>query len=138
MLDAIIGISLTAIGFVVTEKNAKYLLAGYNTVSNEDRGKFDLKSFLHEFKKFHIPLGISLLTIGLILTLLISESVAAVFLGVYPVVAYLYFLWKSNKKLSQNKKNVKLFTDYKKPCSSFDKYRFRRAYWLGHRALAGE
>ena len=37
MVIAIVGISLlfTAIGFVVTEKNAKYLLAGYNTMSKK-------------------------------------------------------------------------------------------------------
>ena len=99
MIIAIIGVSLllTAIGFIVTEKNAKYLLAGYNTMSNEDRAKIDLKSYLRSFKRFHIFLGVSLLTVGIILALYISENAAAIFLAIYPVAAYLYFLWKTSK-----------------------------------------
>ena len=99
MLNAIIGVSLLLIvtGLAVTQKSAKYLLAGYNTMSKEDRGKVDLKSYLHRFRRFHIYLGVSLLSIGAILTLFISENAAGIFLGVYPVLAYIYFLWSSSK-----------------------------------------
>ena len=41
MIYVIIGMSVlfVAIGFLVTERNAKYLLAGYNTMSEEERKK---------------------------------------------------------------------------------------------------
>ena len=99
MIIAIVGVSLLfiAIGLAVTEKSAKYLLAGYNTMSKEDRDKLSLKSYLPLFRRFHIYLGVSLLSIGLILILLTNESVAGVFLGVYPVLAYIYFIGSSNK-----------------------------------------
>ena len=99
MIIATIGVSVlfVVIGFAVTEKKAKYLLAGYNTISKEDRGKINLKSYIQQFRKFHFYLGASLLTIGLILTLFISGNAAGVFLGVYPVVAYIYFIWSSTK-----------------------------------------
>lgn len=48
MIYVLIATSLifVALGFLVTEKNAKYLLSGYNTLSKEERKKFD-------FKKIH-------------------------------------------------------------------------------------
>lgn len=93
MIYAIIGTGLlfVAIGFMVTEKNAKYLLSGYNTMNEEDRKKFDLKSFLPNFRKFHLFLGISLMVIGLIIYY-INENIAGIFLGVYPILAYIYFI----------------------------------------------
>jgi hypothetical protein len=44
MIYAILGTSLlfVAIGFIVDEKNAKYLLSGYNTMNEEDRQKVDI------------------------------------------------------------------------------------------------
>ena len=56
-----------AIAFIVNENNAKYLLSGYNTMSEEERMKFDIKSYIPFFRNFHIFLGISLLIISLIL-----------------------------------------------------------------------
>jgi len=47
MIFIIILLSLLfiVIGFIVTENNAKSLLSGYNTMSEEDRKLFDLKSY---------------------------------------------------------------------------------------------
>jgi hypothetical protein len=46
------------IAYGVNEKNAKLLLAGYNTMSEKERKNFDLKSFLIYFKKFFINLSV--------------------------------------------------------------------------------
>lgn len=99
MIIAILGVSLllTVIGFIVTENTAKYLLAGYNTMTKEERGKFDLKSYLRKFKRFHIFLGISLLAVGITLALVINENAAGIFLAIYPIVAYPYFFWSTTK-----------------------------------------
>ena len=90
------GLFFLAIGFIVTERNAKYLLSGYNTLSEEDRKRFDIKSFLPYFRKFHIFLGTSFLIIGLVLLYAFGEPAAGSFLGVYPIVAYLYFVRKNS------------------------------------------
>lgn len=42
------------IGFLISEKNAKYLLSGYNTMSEEDKKNFNLTEYLKFFRKFHI------------------------------------------------------------------------------------
>ncbi len=98
MIYVLIGMSLlfVAIGCIVTANNAKYLLSGYNTMSEEERKKVDLKTYIPYFKKFHVFLGISFLVLGYTLHL-INRNVAGIFLAVYPILAYLYFAYTSSK-----------------------------------------
>lgn len=98
MLYVLIGISLLfgLIGFIVTTKNAKYILSGYNTLSEKEQQKIDIEPYLLFFKKFQIFLGVSLLSIGLLLYFFVSENAAGIFLSLYPIVAYIYCIWKSN------------------------------------------
>jgi len=53
-----IDVVFIAIAYGVNEKNAKLLLAGYNTMSEQERKNFDLKSYLIYFKKFFINISI--------------------------------------------------------------------------------
>ncbi len=48
MLYVIIGLGLLfiGIGFLITEKNAKYLLSGYNTLSQKEQEKVALGPYL--------------------------------------------------------------------------------------------
>lgn len=46
------------IGFGINKKNAKYLLAGYNTMRNDQRDKFDIESYLQSFKPFFKKLAL--------------------------------------------------------------------------------
>jgi len=85
------------IGFLITEKNAKYLLSGYNTMSEEDKKNFNLTEYLKFFRKFHIFLGTSLLIVSLILFYFVDADYSGVFAGVYPIVAYIYFIWKGKR-----------------------------------------
>lgn len=91
-----LGILFLAIGFILTENNAKHMLSGYNTLSEEERKKFDLKAFIPFYKYFHIFLSISFVSIGLALNFL-SKNAAGIFLAVYPILAYMYFIWRSNQ-----------------------------------------
>ena len=47
LIFTIIFVSLIFLGiaFGINKKNAKYLLAGYNTMSKEQRAKFDIEGF---------------------------------------------------------------------------------------------
>lgn len=85
------------IGLVLTESNARYLLSGYNTLSETQRKKVDIKSYVPAFRKFHIFLAASFLIVGLIIAYVIGEDVAGIFMGVYPIVAYGYFMVISRK-----------------------------------------
>lgn len=45
------------IAYFINEENAKYLLAGYNTMSEEARSKFDIVGYLKFFKRFFYQLA---------------------------------------------------------------------------------
>lgn len=87
----LLGALFAAVGLIVTERNARYLLAGYNTLPEEERAAFDLKSFLIRFRRFHLALGLSVAVIGSLLNLIGSGFFAGLFLAIYPLVAYLMF-----------------------------------------------
>lgn len=92
---AIISILFITIAFMVTEKNARYILAGYNTMSEAERNAFDINSYISFFRRFYIFLGVSLFVIGVILIYLINENAAIAFLVIYPIVAHFYSISKS-------------------------------------------
>lgn len=107
----LIGISLlfVGVGLIVTENNAKYLLSGYNTMSEEDRKKVDIKAYIPYFRKFHLFLGVSLFFLGITLTYLISVEVGGVFMSIYPILAYIYFFVTStpySKRISTKRNTV--------------------------------
>lgn len=84
-------------GFIVTEKNAKNLLSGYNTMTEEERKGFDLKLYIGVFRKFHLFLGISMFVLGVVFSRLIGELGVIIFMVIYPIAAYIFFLWNSRK-----------------------------------------
>lgn len=99
MIYVLLGISLlfVVIGLIVTENNAKYLLSGYNTMSEEDRKKVDINAYIPYFRKFHLFLGASLFLLGCAFTYLINETAGGIFLTVYPLLAYVYFFITGRK-----------------------------------------
>jgi hypothetical protein len=98
MLTAAIVLSLVfvALGFIVTPGNAKYLLSGYNLMSEADRAKIDIVSYVKFFNRFHLWLGISLCA-GFFALNFINSNWAAVFLVLYPLLAYIYMVAKGNR-----------------------------------------
>lgn len=98
------------IAFIVNENNAKYLLSGYNTMSDQDKKKFDIKSYMVLFRNFHIFLGVSLFVITLILNYLVNPYWSGIFMGTYPILAYVYLIWKGNSFSKSNDKKQKTTT----------------------------
>src|SRR5690625_7612254 len=94
----LLAVVFIGIGYLVTEKNAKYILAGYNTMSEEERKKINLKVYLSFFRRFHVFLGITSLILSLVIYFLVSEVAAAIFLAIYPIPAYLYFIVRSRSE----------------------------------------
>lgn len=82
------------IGFLVNEKNAKYLLAGYNTMSKKEREKVNIEKYIPFFKKFHLFLGLSFGFFGFMINYFIGEGAAGFFLGIYPILAYIVLIWE--------------------------------------------
>ena len=96
MIIGIIILSLLfiGIGFIVTENNAKYLLSGYNSMSENERKNIDIKSYIPYFRNFHVFLGISLFIIGAFLYYYVDSDWSGIFMGTYPFLAYIYFIFE--------------------------------------------
>lgn len=99
MVIVIILLSLlfTTLGFLLSVKNAKYLLSGYNTMSKEDQEKVDIKNYIAFFRKFHFLLGLSLFFAGVAIYLLVGTLAAGIFIAIYPLLAYIFFVLASSK-----------------------------------------
>ncbi len=82
------------IAFMITKKNAKYLLSGYNTMSESERANVDLDGYLRLFKRFHLFLGFSLLVLTFLLKIF-SENTAEVYSVIFILIAYSFLLFKS-------------------------------------------
>jgi hypothetical protein len=85
------------IAYLVNKNNAKYLLAGYNTMSKEERKKFDLENFLIFWKKFFVILTFASTLIFAISYLIFSEAVASVIWSVCLIFPRPIFLYRANK-----------------------------------------
>lgn len=92
-----LGFLFLGIGFLLTVHNASSLLAGYNTMSEAERRSFDLEGYVPFFRRFHRWLGLSFLSGALLLHYFGDVDAAGVFVGVYPILAYIYFLWASRR-----------------------------------------
>ena len=101
------GVTFLGVGYMVNERNADFLLSGYNTMSKEQQQAFDLKGYLGHFRKFHLFLGISFTVLGSLLYFVWGSDAAGVFVGVYPIAAYLFFLPISRRYFG-NSKQIKI------------------------------
>lgn len=75
-------------------------------MNEEERRQVDIKSYISYFRKFHIFLGISFLLIGLFLFYVIHENAAGIFVGIYPILAYIYFIITGSKYSKQHVKKT--------------------------------
>ena len=107
ILQSDIGIVFTIIFFTsliflgcakfINEKNAKYLLAGYNTMTKKERDQFDLKSYLTFFKKFFINLAFYPLILAIVFYFLVDFSTMIILYSISITLPFPYFIYKSYK-----------------------------------------
>jgi len=82
---------------VINEKNAKYLLAGYNTMTKKEKEQFDLKSYLIFFKKFFINLAFYPLILAIVFYFLVDFSTMIILYSISITLPFPYFIYKSYK-----------------------------------------
>ena len=73
-----VDIVFVALAFGINKNNAKYLLAGYNTMSKDDSEKFDIDGFLIFFKKFFLQISIYSTLIFILLFILFDPVVSII------------------------------------------------------------
>jgi len=101
-MEMLLGLIITnicflGVAYVTNEDNAKHLLAGYNTMSKEEKESFDLKNYLIFFKKFFINLAIYSSLIYLISYLIFEESTASIAYVISVLIPLPYMIYKGNK-----------------------------------------
>ena len=98
LIFSIIFMSLTylLIGFGINKDNAKYLLAGYNTMTPEQRQKFNIEKYLEFLNPFFKKLSLyPPLSFGLVYILFEGEQLILV----WPLSQLLPFVWFTTKSL---------------------------------------
>jgi len=89
----IVNVIFLAISFITNKDNAQFLLAGYNTMSQEKKDKFDIINYLIFFKNFFLNLTLysSLIYCGVLYFFSLKYAVI-----VYTIFLILYFIIVSN------------------------------------------
>ena len=86
-----------AIGYFINEENSKYLLSGYNTMSDEERKKFDIENYLIFFKTFFKQQSLISFFIFQIFYLIYVGEKALIFWSIYITIGIIYLVVKSQK-----------------------------------------
>ena len=92
-----VNIIFIAIAKYINTENAKFFLAGYNTMSDKERDNFDLINYLKFFKSFFIKLTFYSTIIFTVTYFLYSEEVAAIVWCISLIVPWPFFIIKSQK-----------------------------------------
>ena len=89
-------LSYLAVAFVINPANARYLLAGYNTMSEEKRQAFDIDCYLKVFfKPFFKKLALFPPLSLLALTSFLESNKAIIVWSVIQSVPFIWFVWRS-------------------------------------------
>ena len=81
----------------LNKKNAKYLLSGYNTMSEKERENFDIVNYLILFKKFFLILAGSSTIVFTLLINLLNAKIAVIAYSSYLIIMLIWFVFKGNK-----------------------------------------
>lgn len=90
-----------AIGYFINKENSKYLLSGYNTMSNEEREKFDIDGYLKIFKPFFKNQALYSFLVFQIFHFIYDNKVSLIIWCIYISIAPLYLVFKL-KKIKKN------------------------------------
>ncbi|MDR2271206.1 MAG: DUF3784 domain-containing protein [Sphingobacterium sp.] len=93
---------------VINEKNARYILAGYNSMSEIEKQQFELVKYLKFFKNYLLIWAVSYIVIGVILfEMFDNANIGIIFSVLYPFFGFFLLIYKSlNYYRSSSKTNV--------------------------------
>ena len=96
--------------FVVNKETAKYLLSGYNRLSEIERNNFNLNGYLKFLKTFLIILSVSYLLFGLMIQYSFERDVLIIYSVLYPLVGLLLMLILASSFQKKKKEKNLLLT----------------------------
>ena len=89
--------------YMINEKNADMLLAGYNTMSKKEKESFDLKNYLIFFRKFFVNLTIYSSLIFVMFFVALDEITAFIAYLVSVLLPMPFFIYKGLYKFKIKK-----------------------------------
>ena len=89
--------------YMINEKNADMLLAGYNTMSKKEKESFDLKNYLIFFRKFFVNLTMYSSLIFVMFFVALDEITAFIAYLVSVIVPMPFFIYKGLYKFKIKK-----------------------------------
>ena len=93
----LVSVLFWVIAHFLTKENAKYLLSGYNTMSEEERKKFDIEQYLILFKKFFKQLSYYAFLFFLLVQFLFTDKTALIAWSVLISLAPLYLVIRAKE-----------------------------------------
>lgn len=92
----ILGLPLffVALGFLLNQHNAPYLLSGYRSMSSEEQAAYPLAESVRFFRRFHWLMGGGSLLIALLFVAIGKPKFATEAVVVLPLVAYAFFVYR--------------------------------------------
>ena len=89
---------LAICGYIVNENNADNLLAGYNSMTKDEKKRFDLVNFLKFFRKFMLNVSLFTGMIYFISILFFNDETSAIIYAICLCIPWPYFIVISNKR----------------------------------------
>jgi len=87
-----------AIGFGINKANAKYLLAGYNTMGTQKRSEFDIDAYLDFLKPFFKKLSLFPIVSFIALSFILNGETKIMIWSLVQIIPFAYFLRTHFKK----------------------------------------
>lgn len=91
----IVNVCFLWIAFGINEHNAKYLLSGYNTMTEKQRACFDIKNYLIFFRKFFVWLSAFSTLLFFVLYFFFDKKIAATGYAISLTLPFIYLAIKS-------------------------------------------
>lgn len=92
-----VSILFWTIAHFLNKENAKYLLSGYNTMSEEERKKFDIEQYLILFKKFFKQISYYAFLFFLLVQFLFTDKMALIAWSILISLAPLYLFIRAKE-----------------------------------------
>jgi len=86
-----------AIGHFINKENSKYLLSGYNTISDDERKKFDIEGYLKIFKPFFKNQALYSLIVFQLFDFLYDNKISLIIWSICISTTPLYLIIKSRQ-----------------------------------------
>ena len=91
------GLLFIIISKAINRENSKMLLAGYNTMSESEREKFDIDGYLNFFKPFFFKLGAYSTLIYFITLFTFHQGIAVIAYTISILISLPYIVIRGNK-----------------------------------------